>query len=120
MVIKDWQRHLAPKVIKTEEYYISVPTAYDIFHFRIRYVKHNGYTLIIPIDHEHGDLTKFGAMFVEWFKIASNFNTRYDKPGWWKPVRFNRKKKLVIWAVLNVEKAYEHFKQEMLDNPINQ
>lgn len=119
MTTKNWQQYLAPKTIKTEEYYIAVPTQYDMFHFRIRYVKHNGYTLILPIDHEHGELTEFGAMFIDWFKINSTFNTRYDRAGWWKPVRFNRKKKLTIWAVMSIEKAYSTFKQEMLDKPIN-
>lgn len=117
--MKDWKKYLAKK-IDTEEYYIAVPTQYDLFQFRIRYVKHNGYTLIIPIDHQPGELSKFGEMFVEWFKINSEFNTRYDAAHWWKPVRFNRKKKLVIWAVANIDKAYSQFKLEMVDKTINE
>ena len=117
--MKNWQQFLAKK-IDTEEYYIAVPTQYDMFQFRVRYVKHNGYTLILPIDHEMGDLTEFGQMFIEWFKFRSDFNTRYDARGWWKPVRFNRKKKLVIWAVENINKAYSQFKVEMVDKTINQ
>jgi hypothetical protein len=120
MLIKDWRRYLAnDTVVDTEEYYIAVPTTYDVFYFRIRYVKHNGYTIILPVDHEHENLSKFGALFVDWFKWHQQFNTRYDKPGWWKPVRFNRKKKLVVWGVMSVEKAYEQFKQEVVDSPIN-
>lgn len=119
MIAKNWQQYLADRVIKTEEYYIAVPTQYDIFHFRVRYVKHNGFTLILPIDHEADDLSKFGALFIDWFKWHQQFNTRYDAKGWWKKVRFNRKKKLVVWAVMSVEKAYEEFKREIVDNPIN-
>lgn len=117
--MKDWKKFLAQK-IDTEEYYIAVPTQYDMFQFRVRYVKHNGYTLILPIDHEEGELSPFGKMFVDWFKFRSDFNTRYDRRGWWKPVRFNRKKKLVIWAVNNIDKAYSQFKLEMLDTTINE
>ena len=117
--MKDWQKFLAKK-IDTEEYYISVPTQYDLFQFRIRYVKHNGYTLILPVDHEENKLSPFGKMFVDWFKLRSDFNTRYDRRGWWKPVRWNREKKLVIWAIANIDKAYTEFKREMVDNTINQ
>ena len=118
--MKDWKKFVATQTVKTEEYYISVPTAYDMFQFRIRYVKHNGYTLILPIDHETGDLSIFGQKFVEWFKLRSDFNTRYDRAHWWKPVRFNRRKKLVIWAVTNIDKAYSQFKLEMVDKTINE
>jgi hypothetical protein len=117
--MKDWKRFLAQK-IDVEEYYIAVPTQYDMFQFRVRYVKHNGYTLILPVDHEEGELSKFGQLFVQWFKINSEFNTRYDKAHWWHPIRFNRKKKLVIWAVTNINKAYSQFKVEMVDKTINQ
>lgn len=117
--MKDWKKFLAQK-IDTEEYYIAVPTQYDMFQFRVRYVKHNGYTLILPVDHETGELSKFGQMFVQWFKINQEFNTRYDRTFWWKPIRFNRKKKLVIWAVTNINKAYSQFKLEMVDKTINQ
>ena len=117
--MKDWRKFFAKK-IDTEEYYIAVPTQYDMFQFRIRYVKHNGYTLLLPIDHEKDELSPFGKMFVEWFKYRIDFNTRYDRPGWWKPIRFNRQKKLVTWAVRQINAAYEEFKREMVDNPINQ
>ncbi len=117
--MKDWKRFVADKVILTEEYYITIPTQYDMFSFRIRYVKHNGYTLILPIDHEHEGLTDFGNMFIDWFKMNSAYNTRYDALGWWKKVRFNRKKKLTIWAVMSVQKAYNDFKAEVVDKPIN-
>ena len=117
--MKDWKKFLAQK-IDTEEYYIAVPTQYDMFQFRVRYVKHNGYTLILPVDHETGELSKFGQMFVQWFKINQEFNTRYDRTFWWKPIRFNRKKKLVIWAVTNINKAYSQFKLEMVDKTISQ
>lgn len=117
--MKDWKRFVADRVVNTEEYYITIPTQYDMFSFRIRYVKHNGYTLIIPVDHENENLTEFGALFIDWFKMNSAYNTRYDALGWWKKVRFNRKKKLVIWAVMSVNKAYSDFKQQMIDKPIN-
>ena len=110
----------ADRTIKVEEYYITVPTQYDIFAFRIRYVKHNGYTLILPVDHENDKLSPFGKLFIDWFKFRQDFNTRYDKAFWWKPVRFNRRKKLVIWAVMNIDKAYQEFKREMVDKTINQ
>lgn len=118
--MKDWKKFVADRTIKTEEYYITVPTNYDMFSFRIRYVKHNGYTLIIPVDHENKELSVFGKMFIDWFKINQAFNTRYDKAFWWKPVRFNRRKKLVIWAVNNIDKAYTQFKAEMVDKTINE
>lgn len=117
--MKNWKEFFAKK-IDTEEYYIAVPTQYDMFQFRVRYVKHNGYTLILPIDHEHGELSKFGELFIQWFKINSEFNTRYDRTFWWKPIRFNRKKKITIWSVQAVNKAYSVFKAEMVDKTINQ
>lgn len=118
--MKNWKEFVADRTIKVEEYYITVPTQYDLFQFRIRYVKHNGYTLIIPIDHQPGELSKFGELFIDWFKINSEFNTRYDKTFWWKPVRFNRRKKLVIWGVSNIDRAYKQFKLEMVDKTINE
>lgn len=116
--MKDWKKYLA-KRIDTEEYYIAVPTQYDMFQFRIRYVKHNGFTLVLPVDHEHEELSKFGELFIDWFKWHQQYNTRYDRPGWWKPIRFNRKKKLVIWAVQSINDAYAQFKLEMIDKTIN-
>lgn len=117
--MKDWKEFLAKRV-DVEEYYIAVPTRYDMFQFRIRYVKHNGYTLILPVDHVEGELSVFGQKFVQWFKLRSDYNTRYDRRGWWKPVRFNRKKKLVIWAVAAIDHAYSEFKREMVDKTINE
>jgi len=117
--MKNWKKFLAQK-IDTEEYYIAVPTKYDMFQFRVCYVKHNGYTLILPIDHAEGELSVFGKMFVDWFKFRQDLNTRYDKPHWWRPIRFNRKKKLVIWSVNTVNQAYSVFKAEMVDKTINE
>jgi hypothetical protein len=117
--MKDWKKFLAQK-INTEEYYIAVPTKYDMFQFRIRYVKHNGYTLVLPVDHAAGELSIFGVKFIEWFKFRADFNTRYERKGHWTPIRFNRKKKLVIWAVRNINAAYEQFKREMVDKTINE
>lgn len=117
--MKDWKKFLAQK-IDTEEYYIAIPTQYDMMQFRIRYVKHNGYTLILPIDHEKGELSEFGQLFMDWFKFRSDFNTRYEQHGYWRKVRFSRKKKLVIWAVANIDRAYQQFKAEMVDKTINQ
>lgn len=118
--MKNWRQFVADRTIHTEEYYITVPTQYDLFSFRIRYVKHNGYTLILPIDHEHENLSVFGAMFIDWFKWHQQYNTRFDKPGWWKPIRFNRRKKLVQWALKSVDQAYTDFKAEMVDKTINE
>jgi len=118
--MKDWKKFVASRTLKIEEYYISIPTQYDVFQFRVRYVKHDGYTLILPIDHVEGELSVFGKMFIDWFKFRSDRNTRYDGPHWWRPIRFNRKKRLIIWSVASVNTAYDIFKAEMVDKTINE
>ena len=117
--MKDWKQFYADKLV-TEEYYITIPTQYDIFTFNVRYVRRNGYTLILPVVMDITQVSDFGKLFIDWFKIRSDFNTRYDAPHWWKKIRFNRKQKIVSWAVSSIDTAYSEFKKEMIDKTINQ
>ena len=98
-----WHDHLAKK-ITVDEYYVH----HRGIQFKVRYVIHNGFTVIEPLPNSHKNTS-----FEEWFKLRSDFNTRYDKPHWYKPLpRFGRDKKIVNWAVDSIHKAYTQYYQE--------
>lgn len=84
------------KKIVIEEYYMTHHKSQE--RFVIRYVKHNGYTTIIPVAGQKSELSDF-------IKNHQVQMTRYDKPHWYKPIRFNRKKKLLEWADKAIEQA---------------
>lgn len=111
--MKNWKSYLAKRIV-VEEYYIAVPTQFDTFQFKVHYVRHNGYTLIQPLATVKDEYTEAGQAFMEWITLRSDFNTRYDQPHWWKPVRFFRKRKITTWAVQNIDKAYSAWKQELI------
>lgn len=109
----NWREHFSQKIV-VEEYYIIMRTQYDSLTFKIHYVKHNGYTYMehspgFDFGKEQGDEAK---EFLEWVRFRSDILTRCDRPHWWKPIRFKRKKKLVIWGVKSLQKAYNEFYQE--------
>lgn len=107
----NYRDHLA-KMIVVEEYYIHVDTdKFGKMQFRVRYIVHNGYTLIEPLT----DYNKRLNDFEDWLRLRMEFNTRYDEPHWYKPIRFNRERKIVEWALGNIQKAYNQYYQETID-----
>lgn len=89
---------------------LAVPTQYEVLEFKVRYVKHNGFTHIQLM--AKPDMLPKHRQFAEWFWLHSNHNTRYDKPHWYKPIRLGRKKKIVIWALESIDLAYSAFYTE--------
>lgn len=106
----DWKRHLKKRIV-VEEYYVHIETQRGVMKFRARYFTHNGYTVLEPLTTDD----KLGKDFMEWLKHRIDFNTRYDKPYWYKPIRLNRQQKIVEWAVETVQRAYNQYYQEQYD-----
>lgn len=84
------------KKIVIEEYYMTHHKSQE--QFVIRYIKHNGYTTIKPVAGQKSELSDF-------VKNNRVQMTRYDEPHWYKPIRFQRKYKLMDWADKTIEKA---------------
>lgn len=91
--------------ITIEEYYITF--AYSE-RYIIRYVTHNGYTTLKPVAGQMTDL----SLHVE---NHPTIFTRYNKPHQYKPIKFNRKRKLAEWA----EKMLKDGSCSMCDTPNN-
>lgn len=110
-----WREHFTQK-IDVEDYYISIKTQHDSLAYVVRYVKHNGFTLLeSSIAWPFQELTQDAKDFNEWLKFRSEFNTRYDRPHRYKPIRFNRKKKLVTWGVNTFQDAYNQWYKEKIN-----
>lgn len=118
-ILKDWKYFCTDHIV-TDNYYVWVSTQYDTFHFKVKYVRRNGFTLIESVDFDRKQTSPFGNLFLDWFSHRIDFNTRYDEPHWYRRIRFNRKKKIVTWAITNVDLAYSQFKKEMVDKTINE
>lgn len=106
--MKYWQRQLKSK-ITVDEYVIKWehPHTHQMIDFRVRYVKHNGYTLIL------GDHSEFG----EWLSLHSEFNTRYDLPHWYRKLSwYKRDQAIVQWANKNLDLAFWQFSVERIDH----
>ena len=96
-----WKQHLQGRVITVEEFAIEMKTTADPILMQMRYVKHNGYTTL---------KCKAGpAGFIDWVDLHLIDMTRYDKPHWYKPVRFFRKRRLTLWAVRTTQAAYNRW-----------
>jgi len=105
---QNWEDHLV-KMIVVEEYYIYVVSQeYGKMQFRVRYVKHNGYTVIESLP----EYNRMLSSFEKWFHMRSDLNTRYDLPHWWQPIRFNRRKIITKWALKTIERAFKQYHQE--------
>lgn len=101
-----WHDALAKK-ITVDEYYIH----YRNMQFKVRYVVHNSYTVIEPLP----EYNKSTDDFAEWFRLRIDMNTRYDLPHWYKPIKFNRDKKIVKWTLEAIEAAYGQYHQENIN-----
>ena len=100
-----WHDALAKKIV-VEEYYIH----WRQMQFKVRYVVHNGYTVIEALP----EYNKSTSDFEEWLRHRSDLNTRYDLPHWYRPIKFNRDKKIVKWATEAIANAHGQYHQESI------
>jgi hypothetical protein len=104
-----WRTHFGQKIV-IEEYYINIRLQHSHEQYIVRYVKHNGYTTINPVAGQKTELS-------DWVKLNQTLYTRYDLPHWYKRIRFNRKKKLVLWGVKTIQKALNDYTQTKYATP---
>lgn len=97
------------KKITIEEYrfdWSPDPLHRDDYQFVIRYIKHNGYTIMKIENYLTDD-------FVQWFHLhLITLGTRYNKPHWYHPIHFRRKQRLEKWAIGAITQAYEIYEKE--------
>lgn len=98
-----WHDALVKK-ITVDEYYIH----WRGMQFRVRYIVHNGYTVIEALK----DYNKSTSDFEEWFHLRSDLNTRYDQPHYWRPILWSQDKQIVDWATKAIAIAYDQYTQE--------